>query len=48
MIGDLRRMKEPDHQPIVLSKQEAFAMVDAAPNLNLIRTIFSDESHRAL
>jgi site-specific recombinase XerD len=35
MIGDLRRMKEPDYLPVVLSKQEAFAMVDAAPNLKI-------------
>jgi site-specific recombinase XerD len=35
MMGDLRRMKEPHYQPVILSKEEAFAMVDAAPNLKI-------------
>jgi len=33
MMGDLRRMKEPHYQPVILSKEEAYAMIDAAPNL---------------
>jgi site-specific recombinase XerD len=35
MTGDLKRMKEPHYLPVVLSKQEAFAMIEAAQNLKI-------------
>jgi integrase/recombinase XerD len=33
MMGDMRRMREPKHYPVILSKQEAFALIEKAPNL---------------
>jgi site-specific recombinase XerD len=35
MMGDVRRLKEPHCQPVILSKENAFAMVDVAPNLKV-------------
>lgn len=35
MIGDMRRMREPKHFPIILGKQEAFALIEKAPNLKI-------------
>jgi integrase/recombinase XerD len=32
MMGDTRRMKEPEHHPEILSKQEVLAMIDSEPN----------------
>lgn len=34
-LGDLRRMREPVHQPIVLSKEDVLTLIDAAPNLKI-------------
>lgn len=35
MMGDMRRMREPKHYPVILSKQEAFALIEKAPNLKM-------------
>jgi integrase/recombinase XerD len=35
MMGDIRRMKEPESHPEILSRQEVFAMIDSAPNLKI-------------
>ena len=35
MMGDIRRMKEPQSYPVVLSRQEVKAMIDSAPNLKI-------------
>lgn len=35
MIGDMRRMREPKHYPIILSKQEAFDLIEKAPNFKI-------------
>ena len=35
MMGDIRRMKEPQSYPVVLSRQEVCAMIDSAPNLKI-------------
>jgi len=35
LMGDIRRMKEPESRPEILSRQEVFAMIDSAPNLKI-------------
>ena len=35
MMGDIRRMKEPQSYPVILSRQEIAAMIDSAPNLKI-------------
>lgn len=35
MMGDIRRMKEPQSYPVILSRQEIGAMIDSAPNLKI-------------
>lgn len=34
-LGDLRRMREPVHQPIVLSKEDILTLIDSAANLKI-------------
>jgi site-specific recombinase XerD len=34
-MGDLRRMREPVHQPIVLSKEDVLTLIDSAANLKI-------------
>lgn len=34
-LGDLRRMREPVHHPIVLSKEDVLTLIDSAANLKI-------------
>jgi site-specific recombinase XerD len=35
MMGDIRRMKEPESYPVILSRQEVYAMIDKADTLKI-------------
>jgi integrase/recombinase XerD len=39
IMGDIRRMKEPESHPVILSREEVYAMVEKAPNLKIKSTV---------
>jgi len=39
MMGDIRRMKEPEVCPVVLSREEVYSMIDNAPNLKITAVV---------